>query len=135
MGFRFRKSIKIAPGVKLNLGKKSTGISVGNKFGGVSINTKTGVTTRVSAPGTGMSYTSRIGGKHKRKNASSSVAERAHIQKPYKPFYKRAWYIVLTIVLLLGGFGCIPSNIGAAVCGLLIAAALIAGAICSALKH
>ena len=55
MGFRFRKSIKIAPGVKLNLGKKSTGISVGNKFGGVSINTKTGVTTRVSAPGTGMS--------------------------------------------------------------------------------
>ena len=75
MGFRFRKSIKIAPGVKLNLGKKSTGISVGNKFGGVSINTKTGVTTRVSAPGTGMSYTSRIGGKHKRKSARSSVAE------------------------------------------------------------
>ena len=135
MGFRFRKSIKIAPGVKLNLGKKSTGISVGNKFGGVSINTKTGVTTRVSAPGTGMSYTSRIGGKHKRKSARSSVAEHAPIQTPYKPFYKRAWYIVLTIVLLLGGFGCIPSNIGAAVCGLLIAAALIAGAICSALKH
>ena len=135
MGFHFRKSIKIAPGVKLNLGKKSTGISVGNKFGGVSINTKTGVTTRVSAPGTGMSYTSRIGGKHKRKNAISSVAERATIQKPYKPFYKRAWYIVLTIAFLLGGFGCIPSNIGAAVCGLLIAAALIAGAICSALKH
>lgn len=135
MGLRFRKSIKIAPGVKLNLGKKSTGISVGNKFGGVSINTKTGVTTRVSAPGTGMSYTSRIGGKHKRKSARSSVSEHAPIQKPYKPFYKRAWYIVLTIVFLLGGFGCIPSNIGAAVCGLLIAAALIAGAICSALKH
>lgn len=135
MGFRFRKSIKIAPGVKLNLGKKSTGISVGNKFGGVSINTKNGITTRVSAPGTGMSYTSRIGGKHKRKSPRSSVAEHDPIQKPYKHFYKRAWYIVLTIVLLLGGFGCIPSNIGAAVCGLLIAAALIAGAICSALKH
>lgn len=27
MGLRFRKSIKIAPGVKLNLGSKSAGIS------------------------------------------------------------------------------------------------------------
>ena len=31
MGLRFRKSIKILPGVKLNLGKKSAGVSVGTK--------------------------------------------------------------------------------------------------------
>ena len=33
MGLSFRKSVKIAPGVKLNLGKKSAGISVGGKYG------------------------------------------------------------------------------------------------------
>ena len=37
MGFRFRKSIKIAPGVKVNLGKKSVGVSVGgNTVGSLS---------------------------------------------------------------------------------------------------
>lgn len=61
MGLRFRKSIKIAPGVKVNLGKKSAGISVGNKYGGVSVNSKTGARARVSAPGTGLSYSKKIG--------------------------------------------------------------------------
>lgn len=61
MGFRFRKSVKIAPGVKVNLGKKSVGVSVGGKHGGVSINSKTGARARVSAPGTGLSYSKKIG--------------------------------------------------------------------------
>lgn len=60
MGFRYRKSIKIAPGVKLNVGKKSVGVSVGNKYGGISVNSKTGASTRVSVPGTGISYTEKI---------------------------------------------------------------------------
>ena len=63
MGLRFRKSIKIAPGVRLNIGKKSTGISIGGKYGGISMNSKTGMRARVSAPGTGLSYSTKIGGK------------------------------------------------------------------------
>ena len=43
MGLRVRKSIKVAPGVKLNVGKKSVGVSVGGKHGGVSVNSKSGV--------------------------------------------------------------------------------------------
>ena len=31
MGLRFRKSIKIAPGIRFNLGTKSAGISIGTK--------------------------------------------------------------------------------------------------------
>lgn len=31
MGLRFRKSIKVAPGVKVNLNKKSTSITFGGK--------------------------------------------------------------------------------------------------------
>ena len=60
MGLRVRKSIKVAPGVKLNVGKKSVGVSVGGKHGGVSVNSKSGVNTRISVPGTGVSYTQHV---------------------------------------------------------------------------
>lgn len=56
MGFRFRKSIKIAPGVKLNFGKKSIGISAGTKGARVSVNSKGKVTETIKIPGTGISY-------------------------------------------------------------------------------
>ena len=36
MGVRFRKSFKIAPGVRYNVGKKSHGISIGGRSGGIS---------------------------------------------------------------------------------------------------
>ena len=38
MGLRFRKSVKIAPGVRLNIGKKSVGVSAGVKGYRKSIN-------------------------------------------------------------------------------------------------
>ena len=64
MGFRFRKSVKIAPGVRLNIGKKSVGISAGVKGARVSVNSSGRVTKSVGIPGTGLSYvtTSKIGG-------------------------------------------------------------------------
>lgn len=79
MGFRYRKSIKIAPGVKVNVGKKSVGVSVGGKYGGVSVNSKTGARARVSAPGTGMSYTTKIDTKTD-KPAKKSTVQKATSQ-------------------------------------------------------
>lgn len=56
MGFNFRKSFKIAPGVRLNVGKNGiSSVSVGGKGGRVSVGKK-GVRSTVSAPGTGLSY-------------------------------------------------------------------------------
>ena len=40
MGLRFKKSIKIAPGIKFNIGKKSLGLSIGGKYWEVSFNSK-----------------------------------------------------------------------------------------------
>ena len=60
MGFRFRKSFKIANCVRVNLGKKSVGMSIGNKYAGVNINSKNGVSTRISVPNTGISYTIKL---------------------------------------------------------------------------
>lgn len=62
MGFRFRKSIKIAPGVKLNFNKKSTGITFGGKGLHYTVNSNGKKTTSVGVPGTGLYYTSTSGG-------------------------------------------------------------------------
>lgn len=78
MGFRFRKSVKIAPGVRLNIGKKSVGISAGVKGARASVNSKGRVTKTVGIPGTGLSYskTEKIGGrKTTTRSASSNNAQ------------------------------------------------------------
>lgn len=76
MGFRFRKSFKIAPGVRVNVGKKSVGISAGVKGARVSVNSSGRKTTTVGLPGTGLSYskTEKIGGS-KTKAAITSASD------------------------------------------------------------
>lgn len=55
MGLRFRKRIKLFPGVWLNLSKSGVSTSIGGK--GLTVNLKGGKTkTTVSIPGTGLSY-------------------------------------------------------------------------------
>lgn len=78
MGFRFKKSKTIIPGVKVNVGKNSVGLSIGGKLGGISINSKTGVTARASLPGTGISYTENLTSKAKQAyRAEENIAKNA----------------------------------------------------------
>ena len=56
MGLRFRKSIKLCKGVKLNLGAKSASVSVGGKGFHQSFSTTGRTTSTVGIPGTGVSY-------------------------------------------------------------------------------
>ena len=67
MGLRFRKSVKIAPGVRLNIGKKSVGISAGVKGYRKSINTSGRVTTSIGTPVAGVSYVKTENLKSKKK--------------------------------------------------------------------
>lgn len=55
MGFRFRKTIGLIPGLRLNLSKGGLSASVGGKGATVNIGTK-GVTGTVGIPGSGLSY-------------------------------------------------------------------------------
>ena len=57
MGFRFRRSIRIMPGVRLNVGKRGVSTSIGVRGAHVTIG-KTGVRRTVGIPGTGLSWTS-----------------------------------------------------------------------------
>ena len=55
MGFRFRKSISVCKGVKINLSKSSVSTTVGGKVGRVTVGNKQ-VATSVSIPKTGISF-------------------------------------------------------------------------------
>jgi len=56
MGFRFRRSIRILPGVRLNVSKSGVSTSIGGRGAHVTIG-KSGTRTTVGLPGTGVSYT------------------------------------------------------------------------------
>lgn len=71
MGLRFRKSIKIAPGLKLNINKKSIGLSAGVRGAHVSVNSNGTKTVSASLPGTGISYVKSFG-KGKKSNTKKS---------------------------------------------------------------
>lgn len=56
MGLRFRKRLKIAPGIHVNIGKRGVSTSFGGK--GLTVNVGRGKTrTTVGLPGTGLSHT------------------------------------------------------------------------------
>lgn len=58
MGFRFRKRIKLAPGVHLNLSKGGISTSIGGN--GLTANFRNGKQkTTVGIPGTGLSFESK----------------------------------------------------------------------------
>ncbi|ULT59629.1 DUF4236 domain-containing protein [Neobacillus drentensis] len=63
MGFGFRKSFKIAPGIRLNVGSKSVGLSAGVKGLRYSVNSRTGSRVTASIPNTGIYYTTSGGRK------------------------------------------------------------------------
>ena len=74
MGLRFRKSVKIAPGVRLNIGKKSVGVSAGVKGYRKSINSSGRVTTSIGTPVAGVSYVKTENFKTKKKKTASNRA-------------------------------------------------------------
>ena len=79
MSAYFRKSIKIAPGVHINLSKRGTGISFGARGAHVSFSPTGRVTKTVSIPGTGIYYRD-VSTSRSRSKKSSSVEESATIQ-------------------------------------------------------
>ena len=60
MGLNFRKSFKIAPGIRVNLGKKGvSSVSIGGKVARVNVGKK-GTRSTIGIPKTGLSYTTQL---------------------------------------------------------------------------
>lgn len=116
MGFRFRKSFKVAPGVKFNLNKKSVGVTFGEKGAHYTINSSGKKTTSVGIPGTGMYYTNSTGGSGTSSGGASSGGNGgtggsgsggsvpgggfSQTPAPRDPFYQRTWFIILSLIFL-----------------------------------
>jgi hypothetical protein len=60
MGFRFRKSIRLVPWVRFNVGRRGVSVSAGAKGASVTLGSR-GTYINMSMPGTGISYRTRLG--------------------------------------------------------------------------
>ncbi|TCB41725.1 DUF4236 domain-containing protein [Acinetobacter terrestris] len=77
MGFRFRKSIKLLPGLKINLTHKGiSSASIGKPGASLNIGKK-GTRTSVGIPGTGLSYS-----KHRPYTNNPNTPQSASQQPP-----------------------------------------------------
>lgn len=118
MGFRFRKSKKILPGVRVNFSKKGAGVRLGGKHGGVSFG-PSGSRVSASIPGTGISYSTKLGGSKKSKSRSSAQKRTARPVN-HRPVSLRWWYLLLIVLVFVGGFENFGENIGAALFGIIV---------------
>lgn len=106
MGLRFRKSIKIAPGVKINLNKKSTSVTFGGKGVHYTASSTGKKTASVRIPGTGISYTKTTGQSSKQKKTSEGgsqpmpTAPQSNFQDPdHKKWYQKTGWIIALLIL------------------------------------
>jgi hypothetical protein len=72
MGLRFRRSITLGKGLRLNLGKRNASIGIGPRAFGLRVGTA-GNWIRASLPGSGLSYSARVGGARARGGASTVI--------------------------------------------------------------
>lgn len=70
---RFRRSVKIMPGVKVNFNKKSVGVTFGGKGAHYTVNSSGRKTTTFGIPGTGLYYTESSGGGSTKKSSSEPL--------------------------------------------------------------
>jgi tetratricopeptide (TPR) repeat protein len=83
MGFRLRKSINIAPGVRLNFSKSGIGYSVGVKGYRVTHQVDGRTRRTASLPGTGLSYVTTSGSARSRPQSRPvALAPAPHVAKP-----------------------------------------------------
>jgi hypothetical protein len=73
MGIRFRRSLKILPGVRVNLGKKGVSVSTGVKGANMTAGTS-GVRLTAGLPGTGLSYTHKVSSHTTSRQAAQAAA-------------------------------------------------------------
>lgn len=110
--FRFGRSIKIAPGVKLNLNKKSTSLTFGTKGFHHTVSSNGKRTTSAGIPGTGLSYVDVQSPKKNKDNYAESHISDAYtvyespeqienqISKQEMPLLMRTWFQLLMLLTL-----------------------------------
>ena len=121
MGLRFRRTIRIVPGLRMNFSKSSASLSVGGRGAAVNLGSK-GVRTTVGIPGTGISSSSYTS--HAQRTARTQAAPAGRNSAVYKDAnlalaclllaaagiwvgiaLSSVWFVCGGIVLALGAIG------------------------------
>ncbi|MER9524110.1 DUF4236 domain-containing protein [Mesorhizobium sp. M0292] len=99
MSFRFRRSFKIAPGLRLNVGRKSLSVRAGIKGFGLTSGT---AGSRISGgiPGTGLSYTKSMKGQGSAPVLEADAAETPKPRSLLVRLFVGAFEVVAGILLL-----------------------------------
>jgi Protein of unknown function (DUF4236) len=91
VGFRFRRSIRLLPGLRVNLSKSGTSVSLGGHGATVNVS-KRGTRATVGLPGTGISYSQNVPVHHEARAAESPPEARGPVQS-------RVRLVVLLVLL------------------------------------
>lgn len=95
MALRFRRTMKIAPGVRLNLTKTGVSARVGPRGAGVTMGTS-GTTVSAGVPGTGLHMSEKVSRKRSHKDQATTET----VQEDTK-LGIAGWAIVLGILALM----------------------------------
>jgi len=110
MGFRFRRSIKLLPGIRLNFGKRGISTSIGVRGAHVTIG-RTGTRTTLGIPGSGLSYTHLERPHHAVSTAITPESPITAEASPGSAWRGFLWIglIVVALVIAIGGLTTPPT--------------------------
>lgn len=102
MGLRFRKSIRLFPGVRLNLGKTGVSASLGRPGATVNVSER-GLRGTVGVPGSGLSYSKDLPFPKRDRAAIEPTAEPPAPVEDAAPAHRRGHAVGAFLRGLLGG--------------------------------
>ena len=102
MGLRFRKSVKILPGVRINFNKNSTSVSIGKRGARYTVSSTGKKTATIGIPGTGISYSQSVNAKKGNKAAKEQQAEKKEYSAKTYKVCSILFYIICAVCLLIG---------------------------------
>lgn len=76
MGWRFRRSVTLMPGVRVNFGLRGPSVSVGGKGFRTTFGSNGRVTRSIGIPGTGLSYVTTSGGRSRQSSGGRAPSSR-----------------------------------------------------------
>ena len=93
MGFRFRRTVRLLPGLRLNVSKSGVSASVGTRGAWLTFG-RNGTRATVGLPGTGISYTT-----------TSSTDENQNVGTAPRRASARWLVVLLTMLAIAAGIG------------------------------
>lgn len=98
---RFRRTVRIAPGIRLNVNKRSVGVSAGVRGARVSINSDGRSTRSVGVPGTGLYYRDQTGPR----SVKRTSADAPRLESPARLFRRLVGWSTggLCVLLVVNG--------------------------------